>query len=374
MALTGDFHTMPLADVLEWIGGARRSGLLSVRRGEGERFAVLKHGQIVAFGSNDLRRENVGHLLAARGLVAMSTLEEAIVRQRDTGLPLVDLLVAEGHVDDRGLARVLDETARELLYDVFLWDDGAFTFSAGVHPPLPVHDLAEPLDVREVLFDAVRLRDELGRIREVFPDERTLVWRKPGAQPPGDGTPFLGRRLFDAADSMRSVGSLSLETGSSVYAVLRELWDLFRAGAIQAAAEAQVEEAPGGPAAGAVDDLLRAARVLLEENQFEEAAMLFRAATNLDPEGMAAHEGLAAARGRQLDDLHRTLPPLAMPRKTPLAPESQGLTLSPRERFLLDRADGIHTVQALVALAPFGALETLLGLEKLRAAGLVLVD
>ncbi|HEV8322553.1 MAG TPA: DUF4388 domain-containing protein [Myxococcota bacterium] len=375
MPVTGDFHTMPLTDVLEWIAGARRSGLLRVSLAESERAARIRHGAVASFGSNDLRRDNFGHLLASRGMIDLVELERLIVRQRDTERPLMDLLLQEGKFAAAELARLLDESARELLYDLLLWEEGRFTFvtesegEAAAPTPAAMHELHEPIDVREILFDAVRVQDEWKRIREVLPGERTVVRRRPDATEPATDAPYLERRLFAAAASARSVAALALETGCSMYAVLRALHALWERGHIQVRRAAPDSARPHG----ALDDLLRGAETLLAERQFEEAALVYGAALNLDPEDGRARAGLARVRAAQVAQIYERVGPAQLVVRVPYAEAAAGIELGPREKTVLDHIDGSHPVQVLVALSTLPELEALRALERLRDAGLVVI-
>src|SRR4051794_17480067 len=108
MALSGTFDTMPFADLLQWIGDARRSGTLAVALEVEERYLRFEEGKIVAYGSDDRMARALGRRALQKGLVSEPALREALAAQRESHMPLGAVLVAGGGV---GGAR-LEEAVR----------------------------------------------------------------------------------------------------------------------------------------------------------------------------------------------------------------------------------------------------------------------
>ena len=51
MGLSGTLHTMPLTDLLQWLGSARRTGTLAVRGARHTKKLYIKEGRIISSAS-----------------------------------------------------------------------------------------------------------------------------------------------------------------------------------------------------------------------------------------------------------------------------------------------------------------------------------
>ena len=92
MSVTGKFETMPLVELLQWLGSQIRTGVLEVDHGRIRRRVVLRDGRIVACSSND-PSNRLGQFLISRGKIRTRTLEFALERQRASGGALGQILV-----------------------------------------------------------------------------------------------------------------------------------------------------------------------------------------------------------------------------------------------------------------------------------------
>jgi hypothetical protein len=122
-----------------------------------------------------------------------------------------------------------------------------------------------------------------------------------------------------------------------------------------------------------VAHLVKAAEVLLEEGQHDEAAALLRSAAGLDPFRADVRDLLKRSRDAQLAGLSTVLPPDAVPR-TIRAPAQAEEALGRRERKLLTQINGRWDVSALMLTSGLGDLETLRTLRSLVHAGFVVLD
>lgn len=129
MSLFGNLEDLPLPYFLQTIAENRITGKLVLRRREGHGLIVFREGKIIYAASN-AARETVGSILLHRGLVSVSTLEEALARQgrareeRRLGSILLEMRA----VEEPALHRVMKEQVESVLVDLFEWHHGFVKF------------------------------------------------------------------------------------------------------------------------------------------------------------------------------------------------------------------------------------------------------
>src|SRR5262245_4847154 len=175
MSLTGNLRTMALPDILQWISMGRKTGTLHLERRAVKKRIIFKSGDIYSSWSND-PRESLGQFLMRNRLVSEEQLFKALLRQETQGRLVGSILVGDGIIGEDDLRQTLQMKAEETIYDLFLWPDGAFEFKEGELPgDMTVH---LEIEVTSVLLEGTRRVDEWGRIRHVFPSNRTVFRAK----------------------------------------------------------------------------------------------------------------------------------------------------------------------------------------------------
>ena len=81
MAVVGDLQTMPLVELMQWIGGNKRSGMLRIDRDKVRRRLDLEDGRIVGCSSNDPSMR-LGQILISHGLIEERDLRDAMQKQK----------------------------------------------------------------------------------------------------------------------------------------------------------------------------------------------------------------------------------------------------------------------------------------------------
>lgn len=366
MSLTGSFATMPFADLLQWIGDARRSGTLQVALEVEERWLRFEDGLIVAYGSDDPMARDLGRMCLRRKLISEPSLLDAIAAQAQSQMPLSDVLVVRGAVDADALERAVRAHVEETVLDLFLWPEGRFTLTDRAPPEAsewmpPEYHLAEPIHVREVLMEGLRRLDEWNRIVKVLPSDDVQLH----ALGPAEDLPLL--EDIAAHPEPPSLGQLLAERGDARYSICEELVRAYERGLLAVEARPPQPEPKTGHGATTVAHLVHAAEALIAEQQHEEAVTLLRTALGLDPFRQDARALLKRVRDAQLEELYAYLPREHVPKRTRRDPAG----LAARDRALLHQVNGRWDVSAYVITSGLGELETLRALRRLKHAGLV---
>jgi hypothetical protein len=372
MPLSGTFTTMPFADLLQWLGDSRRSGTLSVNLDFEERFLRFDTGKIAGYGSDDPMARDIGRLCLQRGLTNEPRLFAALEAQKQSHMPLADVLVASGFVESEQLEAAVRSHVEETVLGLFLFPDGRFDFMEVAPREIeqwmpPEYELAEHIDVRGVLMEGMRRLDEWKRYVKVLPSDDALVL--PLA--PAEDLPIL--ESIAAHPEPPTLGELLAECGDSRFAVCEQLFRAFERGLVAFETGRPRVERKNKTARGAttVEHLVRAADTMIGEHQYDEAATLLRSAVAMDPFRADARELMKLCREAQLIELYGRLQPSQVPSATMPHEKLAKLSLPPRERKVLATLNGRWDVATLTITTGLGELETLRALLRLAHAGVV---
>lgn len=369
--LSGTFATMPFADLVQWISDARRSGTLQVALEFEERYLRFENGSIAGYGSDDPMARDLGRLCLLRGLCDEAALLGAVDQQRESHMPLGDVLVSSGAVTHDALEEAVRGHIEETVLGLFLWPEGRFAYRDEIPPDEiaqfmpPEYELTEPIPTRAILMEGMRRLDEWTRIVKVLPsDEVQLHALGPDAE-----LPILEE--IAAHGEPPTLGQLLAEKGDSRFAVCEQLFRAFEKGLVaveapNAAASERAQRTARGSTT--VAHLVQAAGSMVEEGQHDEAAALLRSALALDPFRADARALMKTSREAQLRALYQDLPAQALPH---IARAGTEVPLSTRERRVLAHVNGRWDVGALALTTGVGELETLRALKRLIHVGLV---
>lgn len=378
MALTGDLRTIPFPEVIQLVARMGGTGVLRVRRGHVEKSVFFRKGAICSSSSND-PREFLGQYLLRMGLVDEESLFQALLRQEQEHRPLGAILTESGLLAPDDLEKVLRQKAEETIYDLFLWEEGEFSFHEETIPENLWVQLN--LDVMGVLMEGARRSDEWERIRQVIPSPRATF--TPGRVPPQD---VLEARVVSLAAEGRTAAAMSYELHCSDFEALTLLASLVQKNVLQVK-DLGIAERPGDTV-GTVKKLLAKARSAELAGRLEEAEEAYQAVLLINPVHMQARKALAALKERALtpsDPTALNFPPPApdpaeavpldgIPRLAVDATAAMQLDLTPEEGFLLSRINSTWDVKSIVRLFPEGQTKALEILSELEAKGIIRID
>ena len=364
MSLRGDLRTMPLPDVLQWVGTGRKTGTLHVERRSVQKRIILREGSVFSSWSND-PRESLGQFLIRLRLVSEEQLFRALLAQEEKGRLLGSILVGDGILAEDDLRRALKAKAEETIYDLFLWPSGQFEFREGDFPE-NIHITFET-PVTPVILEGIRRVDEWQRIRAVFPSMETTF--KAIVQPSA-ATDAVDRQLLAFAAAGRSLAEMSLELRRSEFETAALLFEMHARGLV-AANPAKGDGSAPDPV-GAIQALLTLAYQRLQERRYDSALKAYEDVLSLDRLNQNAKKGLIATmEARKHEKQQRDVPRDKVPR---VAVDFQTLTrekLDPQEGFVLSRVNGEWDVQSILKLCPMGEEEAMLIFARLLDRNLI---
>ncbi|NJL28859.1 MAG: DUF4388 domain-containing protein [Thermoanaerobaculia bacterium] len=170
MSLNGKLEDVALADVMQFIHLGRRTGTLSLTRGQQEAEVGFHRGQIVSARSPGSLR--LGDLLVQQGLLARENLQD-LLREQASEQPrrsLGALIVARRLLDFDALRGAIEKQIEKTIFELITWTSGAFEFA--LDELKPIDDIAMypgdvipklDLNTQMLLLEATRQLDEQRR-------------------------------------------------------------------------------------------------------------------------------------------------------------------------------------------------------------------
>jgi tetratricopeptide (TPR) repeat protein len=380
MGIVGNLRTMQLEELLQWLSQSKKSGTLEINSGKVEKRIYFKDGRILS-SSSSKPEEYLGHFLVSHGLISEMELSKAIELQEKTRTLLGKILVTTGALRENDLHRMLRFKAEESIYDIFAWTEADFRFLDDVLPESAMVPMS--LDVTAIVMEGVQRVDEWRRIRQLIPTQEAIpvAVRELDVENARPGE----RRILELIDDDLTVEEIRLHTHSSEFHVCRVLFEQHRLGTIKIikprwsqappedgneAATLRPGSTTGAIAALSAAALLEAARLYLEQKNYELALRHLRAGRSLEPDNREVQEALTAGEKQIREDIERDGVKLtSIPQ---LAASMEQLTtakITPHEGFMLTRINGTYDIQSIVKITPMPQIDALMVFWKLAKAG-----
>src|SRR5450759_3028392 len=224
MAITGNLRTMQLSDLLQWLSMGQKTGTLLVHGRPGEKRIYFDQGRIIS-SSSTVEREYLGHFLVAHGYITEEELTRAMEVQEESKILLGKILVMIGAISEEDLAVILRLKAAETIYDIFLWNEGAFEFVDGNLPHPPMVPIS--IDVTGLVMEGLRRFDEWSRIRTRIGSHREI----PAIVAPIDLDTLSERErlVLKTIDGVRSIDEICELSHNSEFFIASFLFHLLEA-------------------------------------------------------------------------------------------------------------------------------------------------
>jgi len=159
LVLTADVRAFPIADVLNLVHAAGKSGFLFFQGGDHEKSVYLHRGEVV-FAASNQTVDRLGECLLRMGAIDMAQLRDARRSYSPPGL-FGKILVERGILTPRDLWNAVKAQVEEIVRSLFSYDAGSVLFFDGEVKPDNVVRLALP--TRRLVAEGLRRRDELLR-------------------------------------------------------------------------------------------------------------------------------------------------------------------------------------------------------------------
>jgi uncharacterized protein DUF4388 len=365
--LSGNLSTMPLPDLLQWIGQGRKTGALVLQRGSLVKRLYFRDGDVVSSASNE-PREFLGQIMVSQQLISEARLKEAFDIQGMTRVMLGRVLVQKGWAPEEAVAQALRRKTEETVYSLFLWSEGEFLFEEGASQEESAISIR--LKVEGVLLEGLRRYDLAQKIRRAFPTSAVVLSRT-ATKPPADLLAnAFARRALELVDGERSLKDVCLELHAPEFTVSYFLLSALERGYVRIEREGPREK---GPAGGAISpERIRQARELVDSGAFEEALVILEGIREAGEGTPEVHELAHLAELNLIDRFYKgPLPPKMIPRLEKSLDSLLNESLTPEEVFLVSRINGSWDLKSIVSISPLREVDALRVLKRLQERAII---
>ncbi len=173
MGLTGNLKTVSFPDVLQLLSTGKKTGILSVSSGSRRKEIAFREGNIIYATSVNANEDLLGNLLLKRGKISKKDLERAITLHKQTGRALGATLIDMNLFEKEEVAECLRMQIEEIVYNLFSWAEGEFSFAEG-EAPKSVKTFVN-LSTMNIIMEGTRRIDEWLEIQKVLPPNEMLL-------------------------------------------------------------------------------------------------------------------------------------------------------------------------------------------------------
>jgi len=173
MSLSGNLKTVSFSDVLQLLATGKKTGVLECKSTSRHKEVAFKEGNIIYASSVNSEEDLLGNMLLKRGRISKDDLQRAIQLHKQTGRQLGTTLVDMGLFDKSEIGECLKLQIEEIVYNLFSWQEGDFSFIDGSSPKSAPFFIE--LNTMNVIMEGTRRIDEWMEIQKVLPPDTVLL-------------------------------------------------------------------------------------------------------------------------------------------------------------------------------------------------------
>lgn len=157
--LSGTFQDITLTALLQSLLSSKASGTLTLQHNRMEKSIYLKEGNIV-FASSNLPEDRLGNVLIHTGKMTQEQVAAALKLKDATNKKFGATVVELGFLPPKELFEGLKLQVKEIIYSLFVWEEGDYHFTSGDLPPQTVPLVLDPVQLISEIIN--RLQEEPG--------------------------------------------------------------------------------------------------------------------------------------------------------------------------------------------------------------------
>jgi Domain of unknown function (DUF4388) len=123
----GDLAGVGLSPLLKELNRKALTGILTLKKGKVKKSIFLRDG-LPIFASSNLKKDRIGEMLVAKGIISQEQLEDALKEIKETGKRMGAVLVEKKWLGAEQLFEVVRNQVISIIYSVFQWGEGEYHF------------------------------------------------------------------------------------------------------------------------------------------------------------------------------------------------------------------------------------------------------
>lgn len=220
----------------------KKTGILAVTMGSRQKEIAFRDGNIVYASSAHSQEDLLGNLLLKRGKINKKDLERAIALHKQSGRALGATLVDMQLFDKNEVSQCLRMQIEEIVYNLFSWSEGEFSFTDGAKPENA--SLLVNLTTMNVVMEGTRRIDEWLEIQKVLPPNNIMlrISLAPKSNPEEITLSLDEFKVLSVINSHRTLPELIEASPIGEFPTCRALFKLIVAGLVMGAGQAQEDK------------------------------------------------------------------------------------------------------------------------------------
>ncbi len=274
MALTGDFDTFFISNILQLLADENKTGTLRISDGKRQIEIIIKDGYIVyALGAKI--EFKLGSILINKHIINANQLNDALEEGKKKNLALGNVLVQKGLISKDTLEQLIHEQVEEIIYDIFLWEKGEFEYKdAKINLDRVI---VTRLDVTRVLLEASRRIDEIAIFKKHILTEGIIFRIRERLNPADKIKPSqYEAQVLSLIDGKKTVGQLIESSHLDQFTLYKNLYTLISSGIIEACITNPTDQALYSSLIKAYYDILHTMFKSIKQQIGERATAIFR--------------------------------------------------------------------------------------------------
>ncbi|OGF64039.1 MAG: hypothetical protein A2Y62_15310 [Candidatus Fischerbacteria bacterium RBG_13_37_8] len=366
--MIGDLKTMPLEEILQWLGNGKRTGTLRVSNNYITKKIFFREGFVISASSSD-PRDYLGQFLLSRNWITETQLVKAIEMQESKKMLLGKILVELKILNEKQVKEALCAKTLETIFSLFIWEEGRFEFDSEELQGYQLIAIEENID--KLILEGIKRKNDWHRFLKTFKSSTAVVQKVTGKALPGSiKDKILVKNLWRQLDGERSIQEIALHLHSSEYEICNYTQIFYD---MQLISIVKIKTTKEEEFALPIQMVLALAQKKLQEGRVEEALNIFNYIIKKQPEIDASVIELRdLAERKYIKQIKDTiLKPDLVPHLLISLDEASVLNLTPEESFLLTRIDGSWSVKDILCVVPFNESIAIKYLKNLLQRGFI---
>lgn len=168
MSFAGNLKTISFSDILQLISTGKKTGRLLANHASQRKELFFRNGNLISASSSNTEEDMIGNLLLRMGKITKTDLQKAVSLQKQSGRRIGAIMLELGLLNKAELAQYLKTQVEEIVYNLFSWSEGDFSFQDDLKPP--EDQILVNLDTMNLIMEGTRRIDEWLEIRKTLPE------------------------------------------------------------------------------------------------------------------------------------------------------------------------------------------------------------
>lgn len=239
----GDLAGVGLSPLLKELNRKGLTGILTLKKGKVKKSIFMRDGSPI-FASSNLKKDRIGEMLVAKGIISQEQLEEALREIKETGKRMGAVLVEKKWLGAEQLFEVVRDQVLSIIYSVFTWGEGEYHFRKDDLSGDEV--INTKLNLGLVIFDGFKLEYSHDKLIKALSSINAILDHHPKTKFPIKSFIDESRdaNILQLIDGARSFREIMNESGQLQEEVEQVIFGLLQMKVIRVTGEKEPQDLP----------------------------------------------------------------------------------------------------------------------------------